>query len=399
MMFSKRFVLLAFLASFLTMQNGCIYEPEPAAQPGTISSEDNPLKSINGGIQTCNPSISQNETHFQGCMMWLSLGEVSVDTSLVSGYNIEGARQHDRITISDQSNRVRWYIKGPDFIDGSEMQDPEWSNHNDYAAFLGQMAGNLWHAFAIRISDKTAFKLHNRLSAAATPFVWVHDAGPDMPPDSNATLNESSISKQATFTSENVADSSSVAQFFGTNMVKVAWSASDGTYPSIFFIDYSKPSPSVKMLKRPNTSFTLESPIISPNGEWVTYQAVQGNAPKGAYVQKLDENALPYSVGAIATEPHWWRHPNDTAGLYVVYATDRFVTQNLTLDLADGSLGSTFLTKFSPPLTDEDAGKYGSLVYFDSPRELVGLPMQGGLSRSGRYLCTGYEKAYIFDRN
>ena len=174
--------------------------------------------------------------------------------------------------------------------------------------------------------------------------------------------------------------SADIQSFIGTKNVKIAFTL--GGNRDIYYVDFTDSVPAAIKLKNSalNGIMKGDSPIISPNGSFVTYYITDGSHPKGAYLQKLDKDAAPVLIDANGTEPHWW---HDSSGQnYIVYS-NAIVTSALTT-----GAGQTYRVKVS--LTDN-----GSIS--GTKEQLAPYPMNGGLSKNGRYLCTAYQVAAFYD--
>jgi hypothetical protein len=175
----------------------------------------------------------------------------------------------------------------------------------------------------------------------------------------------------------------SIKGFVGTDNVKIAFNRlSNG---QIYYIAF-KVSDTVKVLPKPaGKTGNSDSPIISPDGNWVTYFIANGPSDCQAFVQKLDPEAEAVQVGGtFATDPHWW---TDSAGNSCIIYSNKFdvVQDQLT------SLTGYATFKQKVVLT-------GSAAVLDgSPEQIADKPFNGGLSKDGKYLCTGYSDAAFFE--
>ncbi len=378
--------------------NNWPYEPEPHAQAesGPQIAADFSLYNINSNIQTCNPSVSQDIEDFPGCMLWLNFqGQLNVSVGTGSeGYTTEGVPQHDRLTISDTSNTVQWYMMNSEMgiPEGQHIQDPEWSTHPDYLACLGDMGPglqNFYSPFVVSTESRAVMRLSNTdIGATSTPHLWVERG------HTGGSVNE--ISYLANL--EGFADSASAATFFGTNQVKVVYAA-DGM-SRIRYIDYTTGTPTTGTLIKPagKESWVVESPLISPDGSWVVYNCAEriNGSTYSAYAQRLAEGAKPILIAENGSSPHWWVHP-EFGDLYVIYTEvngDFLVTEKYTVGLEeDGNVGATY--KLQVKASSSDLPGHAQFTKVGSPIKLINLPFKGGLSPDGRYLATGYQFTYM----
>ena len=191
---------LLFKLMPLLVLSAC-YDPEPYVasvedkDPSISESEIGKVYPINGGIshQICNPSISQDTDRFPASMLWLNFGGDLGVKSSDSEYTVvrDKVTQHDRLTISDTSNRVLWFLMRDTANGDCQFQDPEWSTHPNYIAALRAYDINGSKAcdpsdldyglIAVRISDKKRFVFYNKKeSEYADPHIWV-DPGEILP--------------------------------------------------------------------------------------------------------------------------------------------------------------------------------------------------------------------------
>ncbi len=123
------------------------------------------------------------------------------------------------------------------------------------------------------------------------------------------------------------------------------------------------------------------NPMLSPDGKLVCYGILQGNEACGAYLQRFDSSNEPVLVDSAGTEPHWWIDADSV--LHVVYSTRFFTSGDLQT-----SDGKTYRRK----VTNTSAG-----IQVGPPQEIAPYPMNGGVSASGKYVCTGYAAAAFYD--
>ena len=134
---------------------------------------------------------------------------------------------HDRLTISDTANNVKWYLMIDKDKGECQFQDPEWSTHPNFVVALRGYDVNGSKAcedldygiFAVRTSDKEKFWFYEKkIIGEATPHVWV-DPMAEAPEDG---------------------DDSTIEGFFGTKNVRLTYIEGE-QYPQrkIVFVDYA----------------------------------------------------------------------------------------------------------------------------------------------------------------
>lgn len=177
---------------------------------------------------------------------------------------------------------------------------------------------------------------------------------------------------------------SALRAFVGTTNVKIVFCRT-ATGAAVYYVDYNDSTLPVNKLKMPaGYGGYPSSPLLSPDGQWVVYFVFNGPTDCAAFVQKLDPNADPVKVGGVfATDPHWWKDPSDNS-LYIIYS-DLFNPLQLTATTGN----STFKQKVNL------SGTTPMLV--GAAQNIADKPMNGGLSKDGRYLCTGYNDAAFYN--
>jgi hypothetical protein len=186
-------------------------------------------------------------------------------------------------------------------------------------------------------------------------------------------------------------DKETVREYFGTDLVKFVYALNKGSLGlTIYYIDYSQANPTVTEVPRPQgkDGFDCESPLISPDGSWIVYNCKNGGLSCESYMQLLsDKSEAVLLHNGMAAEPHWWLN-DKTNELFVLYSTK---VGPLYDDLAritdDGSKGRTLIRRIASGPT--------WLSLHDGESTLAELPFQGGLTRDGNYLVTGYIYGYI----
>jgi hypothetical protein len=270
-----------------------------------------------------------------------------------------------------------------------QFQDPEWSAHPDYIACLGdELNDQNWDGYIVRISDKKFLKIReNGLIETSTPHLWVT---PSATPGIQPVLPVYSAYQ------EGCADSLSIQTFFGTDSVKFIYSVKASEL-TLYFVDYSsgviKPIPLQKPLNR--SDWDIESPIFSPDGNWVLYNCINHDIYE-CYIQQLNANSRPILIAESAADPHWWIHPesHETYIVYVKITGDYFSQDDYTDPLlSDGSLGGTY--KQHVRISTGSLPAHAVFEMIDAPVLIAKLPFKGGISADGRYLCTGYGDGFI----
>jgi len=393
---SMRSAIVAAALVLVYVSCDIMYHPETEPPlEGTNGSVEAGVRvfSLNGIQQVCNPSISQDLSAFAGCMLWLNFSGMASVTipSELDGY-AGWSSQHDRLTIADTSNTVRWYMKREELgaDDREEFQDPEWAAHPGYVVtLLSSGAMQRWSCYAIHLKTRMTIQLcKDSLFETSTPHLWVA-------PDAQAGSPPVDIH----FDDEGFADSASVADFFGTTQVKLVFSTVSGSSMSLLYRDYASGGATVA-LQRPadREGWRCESPLISPEGHWIVFNAFETPRMYETYIQELSPESKPILFMSGASDPHWWIHPVDSSLIYIIYQ-EVAGTNLVNGDLADPELlKSSQLGTTSRQLVRLFRGaavESVALSRIGQPEILVNLPTKGGLSPDGRYLCTGYSRAFM----
>ena len=394
---------IAFCLFALTIVVSCRYPYSPEPEDALILSNRNNSEgsvnvvAINGTAQICNPSISLDTINFPGCMLWLNFSgdlPVNVPDSL-KAYSEKRSLQHDRLSIVDSENTLRWYMKREEFgaDEREELQDPEWAAHPAYITCLVSAdAQKKWGCYVIHPVSRNKLQICSEgLWQTSTPHVWV---APE--------AQSSNAPAEVHYLKNGFADSAAVHEFFGTDEVKVVAGIPENGVLSLYYIDYSTEDRKLIPLKRPSgkDGWQCESPLISPDGHWVVYNVYKRTDDYETYIQKLQPEAPPILFKDGVSDPHWWRHPEDPSLLYVVYQEvpgDNLVYGDFTKKeyLQSGELGST--KRQMVRLFFGASSNAASFLRIGFEETIVSLPMKGGLSPDGKFLCTGYDRAFIVE--
>ena len=359
------------------------------------SSDIGKIFSVNGSNQVCNPSISQDTVNFPASMLWLNFqSDLKVKSPDTTVYTIAKAKvkQHDRLTVSDTAGVVKWYLMRDLSKGECQFQDPEWSTHPDYIVSLrgqnfdgGKGCPDVldYGIFAVRTADKAKFWFFDKgIIETATPHLWVNPA--------------------AKFDKDG--DISTVEGFFGTNDVRLTYVDGDNNSSQhIVFIDFANggKAKAVKLKKpKDRLDWGVESPMISPDGNFVVY-AMENNASTWeSYIQELSEDAEPIKIERTKdmvsdpSQPHWFEFGGR---LFVIWAEFKSTGYYNTVDLKessaqDGSVGRTVMREIR--LT-AGAPKDIFMEWVGGNIELAPIPMIGGRTPDGKFLATGYKYAYL----
>lgn len=390
----KKFLLSAFSA--LMGLTACVYEPEPFEEPGsdakssasTVASDIGTMYPINQGQQVCNPSVSQDTVNYPGSMLWLNFSKLNVDADEAE-FTAPKVKQHDRLTVSDYHNKVRWFLMRDTSAGECQYQDPEWSTHPNFLVALrgydvdgSKSCENLdYGIFAVRMQDKKKFWFYDKnIGELASPHVWV---SPDAVVDT-------------------AADASSIEGFFGTKQVRLVYVNESN---EIVFVDLSsgdlkKAVSGAKKLAKPakvKSSWMMDSPIISPDGNFVLYNIFENSSTWNSYVQELADGSTPVLMEQVKgmmgapVQPRWYQKEDR---LFVVWAEfpsgSTIVSKNdfTNVSAQDGSAGRTAMR--------EIVLKSGAEPRFTGDvEEVAPVPMIGGLSPEGKFLTTGTNYAFI----
>jgi hypothetical protein len=171
-----------------------------------------------------------------------------------------------------------------------------------------------------------------------------------------------------------------LAQFMGvdaaTMQAKLVYvKTTSGRNPC--FIDFSQAVPREQKICELGS---VQSPLISPNGLYVTFFTGSAITAGAMYVCALQANATAQYIG-VGFDPHWWVDPV-THSTYIVYST---VTGS-TLDWPNP--GQTLKQRID--VTTLTAAP-------EAPVLLDSNSLNGGLSKSGRYLATSFRSTGIYD--
>ena len=392
----KKSLLLGLCALSLT----ACYSPDPFKADYSDNSDSSSESAI-GKIfpvdgnkseseQVCNPSVSNDTVNFPASMLWLNFDALQVKQH-DEGYSVTDVVVHDRLTVSDTSNNVVWYLMR-DVSEGEcQFQDPEWTTHADYIVALRGYDVNGRKAcedldygiFAVRTSDKEKFWFYEEgIVVDAAPHVWVEPSA-KAPEDG---------------------DVSTVKGFFGTNEVRLTYVEGEEGEQKIVFVDYANGGKSKAIrLEKPEgrKDWKIDSPLISPDGNYVVYNMYESSMSWEAYIQELSKDAKAIKIERTKdmmsepAQPHWFEW---NGRLFVLWAefpqgSQMLNTNDLTnTSVQDGSVGRTVMREVR--LT---AGAPSDLAveWVGENRVVATIPMTGGRSPDGAFLATGTNNAYL----
>ena len=284
------------------------YSPEPfeaeysdESSNTDTSAEMGKIYSLNGGKQTCNPSASQDTVNYPASMLWLNFSGTLNVNAPDSGFTLKKVLQHDRLTVSDTANNVKWYLMRDTSAGECQFQDPEWSTHPNFIVALrgydvdgSKACENLdYGIFAVRMSDKKKFWFDKKgIPEEATPHLWVEPSA--------------KVEKDG--------DPSTLKGFFGSDSVKFTYVDENQNIQVVDYVNGTKGKPKTFKLKKPSNrkNWKIDSPLISSDGWFVVYNMYENSTTWEAYMQYLSENAEPIKIPRTKdmmsepAQPHWF---------------------------------------------------------------------------------------------
>ena len=373
------------------------YTPEPfeaeysdESSNTDTSAEMGKIYSLNGGKQTCNPSASQDTVNYPASMLWLNFSGTLNVNAPDSGFTLKKVLQHDRLTVSDTANNVKWYLMRDTSAGECQFQDPEWSTHPNFIVALrgydvdgSKACENLdYGIFAVRMSDKKKFWFDKKgIPEEATPHLWVGE------PDDGF---------------KEYGDSSTVEGFFGSDKVILTYVDKNQNIVVARYGTLEKGKPQTFKLKKPSNrkNWKIDSPLISPNGWYVVYNMYENSTTWEAYLQYINEDSEPFKIERTKdmmsepAQPHWYKIEYN---LFVVWSEFPAGSQMLNKNdltktsVQNGSVGRTVMRgmRSFPKTNDESVGWDGNGV------EIAPVPMTGGITPDGKFLATGTNPAYL----
>ena len=379
----------------LTLSLFACYSPKPFEAESSDDSKKSDVSSIgkvfplNGGHQTCNPSVSQDTVNYPASMLLLNFAKIDVKSSDKS-FLKDQVEVHDRLTVVDTANNVKWFLMRNLSKGECEFQDPEWSTHADFIVALrgydvnGSTAceDKDYGIFAVRTSDKEKFWFFEKnIISEAAPHVWVK-------PSAKA---------------EKDGDVSTVEGFFGTNQVRLTYvDGTEGHPLDIVFIDYANggKKKAVK-LKKPvdRNDWEIDSPLISPDGNFVVYNMKKSGSWE-AYIQELSKTSEPIKIERTKdmisepAQPHWFEFAGRLFVLWAEIPGIEMLNKNKleNASVQDGSVGRTVMREvrlFAGAPSDI------AVEWVGENRVVATVPMIGGRSPDGKFLATGTNPAYL----
>ena len=386
--------------SLLFALSACVYEPEQfvESEKGGKTSNNSTtdmgvLYAVNDGKQICNPSVSQDSKNYPASMLWLNFGGPLKVNAPDSIYTVTNSVTHDRLSVSDTSGKVLWYLMRDTEAGDCQFQDPEWSTHPNYIVALrafnskgesGCKESDMdYGMFAVRMSDKKKFFFYNKeMSEFATPHLWL----------------------EADAEHDTTAADDTVEGFFGTDQVRLVYV---NKKDEIVFVDYANGgTKSAKTLKKPSgvDGWMMDSPMISPDGNFVVYNMINSSMTGWkSYIQELSENSKPIEIekssGMISepVQPRWFAYAERLFVMWTEFPQgSQFVNKNdLTeVSVQDGSAGRTAMREVSLA-----AGAPSDLAFAwtGDVVEIAPIPMIGGRSPDGRFVATGTNLGFLLE--
>jgi hypothetical protein len=384
------------------------YSPEPfeaeysdESSNTDTSAEMGKIYSLNGGKQTCNPSASQDTVNYPASMLWLNFSGTLNVNAPDSGFTLKKVLQHDRLTVSDTANNVKWYLMRDTSAGECQFQDPEWSTHPNFIVALrgydvdgSKACENLdYGIFAVRMTDKEKFWFKKTgIPEEATPHLWVEPSA--------------KVEKDG--------DPSTLKGFFGSDSVKFTYVDENQNIQVVDYVNGTKGKPKTFKLKKPSNrkNWKIDSPLISSDGWFVVYNMYENSTTWEAYMQYLSENAEPIKIPRTKdmmsepAQPHWfsddglkqWASKQMIWASFVVWSEFPAGSQMLNKNdltkssVQNGSVGRTVVRKFwshMSAIADIRVDRE------DENIELAPVPMTGGITPDGKFLATGTNPAYL----
>ena len=395
-----RYLSLTALSLMFAL-SACVYEPEQfvESEKGENSNSNNSvtdmgtLYAVNDGKQICNPSVSQDPKNYPASMLWLNFGGTLKVKAPDSVYATSKVVQHDRLSVSDTSGKVLWYLMRDTEAGDCQFQDPEWSTHPNYIVALrafnskgesGCKESDMdYGMFAVRMSDKKKFFFYNKeMSEFATPHLWV-ETGAE--PDTAAA-------------------ESTVEGFFGTNQVRLVYV---NKKDEIVFVDYANGgTKGAKTLKKPSgvDGWMMDSPMISPDGNYVVYNMINSSMTGWkSFIQELSGNSKPIEIekspGMISepVQPRWFTYAERLFVMWTEFPQgSQFVNKNdlSEVSVQDGSAGRTVMREVS---VATGAPADLAFAWAGDMIEIAPIPMIGGRSPDGRFVATGTNLGFLLE--
>lgn len=231
---------------------------------------------------------------------------------------------------------------------------------------------------AIRPSDKASFFLiDSGMEEIANPHLWV--GGLQASVDSTDSLQ----------------------LFFGTDQVKLVYVTAAG---KIAFIDYAISAKANTLVLPDSTKGNLlDSPLISPDGNWIVYDVLDGSYSWKSYIQELSTTAEPVEISKTSDMisnpvfPHWWEFGNRLFVVWTEFASGLSYLNKSDLTNSstwDYSVGRTAMREVE--LT-AGAPQDVAVEWTSDVREIAPIPFIGGRSPDGHFLATGTNNGYLLN--
>lgn len=383
----KTFLYLGLVALLSACYSPDPFEAEESGESAVSgqTSKIGKMFHVNSTNQTCNPSVSNDVENYPASMLWLNFKGTMAVNAPDSIYTTTTRIQHDRLTVSDTAGDVKWYLMIDKDKGEVQFQDPEWSTHGGFIVSLrGKRAEGEndildYGIFAVRMADKKKFWFYDKgITETATPHLWVE---PSARPDSAAS-------------------DTTVKGFFGTDKVRLTY-VSDKD--EIVFVDYADGGvKNAKKLKKPSgrSKWSIDSPLISPDGNFVVYNMKDGESVWEAYIQELSDNSTPVKIERVAgmvsdpAQPHWFEFNGRLFVLWAEFTGSQMLNKADLMEESaqDGSVGRTVMREIR---LAADAPSDLAFEWVDDMREIAPVPMTGGRSPDGKFLATGTNPAYL----
>ena len=176
-----------------------------------------------------------------------------------------------------------------------------------------------------------------------------------------------------------------IRDFLGSNDYDFKFAFTRKADQSIYVVDFSSveitDTAVIPKVYRFKSDGMPDSPLFSPDGTLVTYFVRLSASQQRAYVLKIGEGTVPIEIASQGTDPHFWQ--DSTGRLFVVYSDKFQVNKN---ELASITGFATYIQEIDPAR--------GALI--GNKKVLVDKPFNGGRSKNGNYLCTGYSDGAIY---